>query len=1331
MAKKTEGTTRWRVVGPGFSHDFPRSMETRNYQSRQQVITRPNHGEQGSPDIVGRGRQFPTTIRFSGYFKGANVQASLDQLRDMQAAIIQPTQALYLIDLRASPNRRVKCRLADSNVPREADARYFASLTFQTVGEPQWEEVTPTNSFPGNPATVHWVDLESGDKPQQPLLKIDGRHAGVSLVQGNFSLLANFDNSPTVQALNTKPLQSPWGIVNPVIQAASSGGGSFGSGNFFTIDTFEDGHDPFAPTNIGTKTWLKGMTDVYNRQQGHFSVDVSPNWDSADTAAGTFYVFQTSNDTPQELYWNSPGGHWVFSDGDITVTLVDTFNSSVNPDTFRNIQLSWASLGSVHANNNLIMWVNAVDTVTSRSAAVPAGAKYNPGTKIWVGSDRESANEFEGTMMDMGWWLSPIHTQQTVTNMSSGFALDSEWKPHAWFPLRSGIAATSAGSRDYIRLTVATIADQTLSVNTGALKFLLNEQIAVWDRTGKIAHVQVSATPPDDRTIPIKDFNTGLGVTTLINIGTNRTFNGTDHKYQASLSTTGDITTGDVGFAAWVRSTASGKIQTVFAKSTGGSGTGYWGYVTAAGSPAWLATDTSGNSDNLITTKNVTDGDWHIIEWMLDKGVPDLLIFVDGVQGGRTSTPLVTDSMGNNKKLTLGARSDATLFWNGDMRDMRMWGAGTDSIWSSFNDMRFDAAEMAGHVLEAYKMQSKTKAETGWWKLNEAGSATMALDSSGNGKDFIASGSTPLGIARTPVYVSDSLISDNDTQLASCGDWQTVEGDTQAREKTESSTRNWYTPRHWDMGLAWDDAVKRTSFGQAGEKYVIECHFDASQGKISVWDITKATMVIGTIGMKSVVNGPVRWAAGVISIPTSTPTLHELGIVFDNARTAPAGTDPHDIYSINMYHIKQGTDAEATSEMNEEGTPFLVTTSTDEHSGVNAIQVQTDAADEGLNTLMVLPSSMATHWLESVWYGETGSGGEVVNFSGFEALSGAGTPIVRQSVLTFPNDVYRPFWLINKLGSTTQGTFAVKAPNSVTFRFDDWSVRRRTQINVDTNAAAAAVAGAYPNLVISKYGTGRNFDGGTYTIPSLVQRPDRISFVARMRMNTDSTVAERFIFDLARGTSTQGTHDWFLKRTQTGGTARWVFGNSKATIGGAATGFVNHKDIEVAGYAWAQASTIKAALWEQGLAIASLRTFNMASVPTLTRLSVGTDRQSANAAFIIMDQLALLHQYPGDQWFVGNPFEQRPLHADNHVFSWASTIPTNVFVVFQPTLQKITKTDLTDEQVPVVTSGILKPGSSNYVTIGRGRGHGHSMLDTIYSPHPLVGEIQYRRNWSY
>ena len=51
MAKKTEGTTRWRIVGPGFSHDFPRSMETRNYQSRQQVITRPNHGEQGSPDI--------------------------------------------------------------------------------------------------------------------------------------------------------------------------------------------------------------------------------------------------------------------------------------------------------------------------------------------------------------------------------------------------------------------------------------------------------------------------------------------------------------------------------------------------------------------------------------------------------------------------------------------------------------------------------------------------------------------------------------------------------------------------------------------------------------------------------------------------------------------------------------------------------------------------------------------------------------------------------------------------------------------------------------------------------------------------------------------------------------------------------------------------------------------------------------------------------------------------------------------------------------------------------------------------------------------------------
>jgi len=284
---------------------------------------------------------------------------------------------------------------------------------------------------------------------------------------------------------------------------------------------------------------------------------------------------------------------------------------------------------------------------------------------------------------------------------------------------------------------------------------------------------------------------------------------------------------------------------------------------------------------------------------------------------------------------------------------------------------------------------------------------------------------------------------------------------------------------------------------------------------------------------------------------------------------------------------------------------------------------------------------------------------------------------------------------------------------------------------VDTNAEAAAAPGAYPNLVLAKYGYGRNFDGGTYTIPSLVQRPDRISFIARMRFDTDSTVSERFIFDIARGTSTQGTHDWFLKRTQTGGTTRWVFGNSKATIGGTATSFLKNKDIEVGGYAWAQASTIKAQLWEQGLVIASLRTFDMASVPTLTRLSVGTDRQSSNAAFIIMDQLALLHQYPGNQWFVSSPFEQRPLHADNHVFSWASTIPTNVFIIFEPTLQKITKTDLTDEQNPVVTSGILKPGSSNYVTIGRGRGHGHSMLDTIYSPRPLVGEIQYRRNWSY
>jgi len=177
------------------------------------------------------------------------------------------------------------------------------------------------------------------------------------------------------------------------------------------------------------------------------------------------------------------------------------------------------------------------------------------------------------------------------------------------------------------------------------------------------------------------------------------------------------------------------------------------------------------------------------------------------------------------------------------MRDMRMWGSGTDSIWSAFNNMRFDASEMAGHVLEAYKMQSKTKAETGWWKLNEAGSATLAIDSSGNSKDLIASGATPLGIARTPVYVSDSLISDNDCQLVSCGDWQTVEGDTLSRAKTESSSRNWYTPRYWDMALGLGDAIKRTSFGQAGEKYVIECHFDSSLGKIAVWDITKATTV--------------------------------------------------------------------------------------------------------------------------------------------------------------------------------------------------------------------------------------------------------------------------------------------------------------------------------------------------------------------------------------------------------------------------------------------------------------------------------------------------------
>ena len=226
----------------------------------------------------------------------------------------------------------------------------------------------------------------------------------------------------------------------------------------------------------------------------------------------------------------------------------------------------------------------------------------------------------------------------------------------AFFSINGSMSGCQANSNDFL------IIDSTVTSESFALSELFNiKQIRAWlrDRAGNISDAQASIERLDPNRSPIIGFGNSLlfdGIDDFISV-------------QNPPQISGDIT-----IEVWLK-TNVGNQNYALGKYSGSDETG-WLFLVNNQKAQFDGRDGSGNYHSVISTENITDGNWHHIAMQRSGTIWKIM-----VDGGNWSENNV-DTQGNinaNQPLAIGAlHPDGSNPFNGGLDEVRIWNRALD-----------------------------------------------------------------------------------------------------------------------------------------------------------------------------------------------------------------------------------------------------------------------------------------------------------------------------------------------------------------------------------------------------------------------------------------------------------------------------------------------------------------------------------------------------------------------------------------------------------------------------------------------------------------------------
>jgi len=166
----------------------------------------------------------------------------------------------------------------------------------------------------------------------------------------------------------------------------------------------------------------------------------------------------------------------------------------------------------------------------------------------------------------------------------------------------------------------------------------------------------------------------------------------------------GDVLNFDSGhsftISIWAKSKMSNRILIEKGAETVGLYTGYsigWGAY-AAGKANFMVSYGSGTRFNAETITSVSDNVWHHIVAVRDGKAGKIKIAIDGVVENQVIEK--NGNLSNSKKLYIGASNNPALFFEGDVRDLRIWNIAltNSSISSLYYEPNLNISSLVLHL---------------------------------------------------------------------------------------------------------------------------------------------------------------------------------------------------------------------------------------------------------------------------------------------------------------------------------------------------------------------------------------------------------------------------------------------------------------------------------------------------------------------------------------------------------------------------------------------------------------------------------------------------------
>jgi len=1312
----------WRIDGAGFSYTFAPEFDLISYDRTINSPGQAIHRGEGVQIDVSTVTRRPTVHVMRGLLQKSSVAASLRELDLLRAAVNAMPDEVYLTDVEA--NRRVAVKMISSDIPRDPARTLNVSLSFRTSDVPYFEDY----DFTTVTATIDsWTDITTGDVPSWSEMVFAGRFTNPSIVQGNWSFVSHVD-SLLATCINSGTDSSPWGqirgtFLNQIIYSATAKfGTSIGlfkstiqdSGDLVQFYTMNDRSDP----SLATKpTSVTDVADRINFSQFTLAGWVNTNWNWDDDKE--HYFFQAAADSTNQLNaYKSTSNKLVVQFGNTTLSYP---NSSSN---LANLWHHIAFRGSTKATiegNYLDMFVNGslVTSFTTKAATMTRLPQL-----AYVGGKSNAESSGDALFDDWGLWgeaLSSSVIKSTLYNSGTGIRAsrvnDRTLLTYFNFDGTGGsaVATNLSGqtisafnfSRPESFYVTALSNDTLINLRRNADNiFSNNDPIAIIDELGWVRQIHVDGTVSPS-TVRI-DNGSGSSVGSVAKVGVYLNLNGSSD-YAAGSSLMFDIKKIDQQVGIWFsRDGLPTTVEALIDKRGNQTSIGWQVYITTTGSLVMRMDDGTDDGKIFVDYNAELDGKWHNT-WLIMKRAGGSEIFVDGQLKSTTiDGTLPTLSITNAQSLTIGAFSGGnTAFFNGQISQIRMIKSSDSSDYSTATQVRFFATNIHSYTSGWTPSGSSLN---DYWEMTENTGLTAAANNSAQLNLTLSTS----GMWQRRARISPNILSDPNFENGSIGGWNIpiAVGQTILKKITSQwggkvlQMERPTTNNRWGVqqvvrvlvgqNWAWRGRYRKDTLGanprvefSIGDGVTNELLFSDSINVATVWRTFEVAYERVALGQnEDLFFSGKQCQMELDSFEFIASGFDDGGFErWDNANTLTNWTESEDGSSV----IKRSTDIHSWD--------FAAAASIDSSNAVITLQ---QTVSVGTNQLFNF----------GVWA---------------KADSLTGTPQLRvkekvTSDSSFTNHThtlttaYQRFTVFLK--SKGVATPSIQISNGTGCSSRLITIDDATFTKMYSGQSFLTTGGNNESRIEpSKYGFGRKIIGDEFTFASLIQRTEKFASMVRFRAvsawSTAANQALMYLYDLNDGSSALGTHHYemFIRD------GRYVFGHSGASITAQATAYALNKDIDVsvwvdtAGTVVSSGSTIRAKLFENGLQIKSTATFTALAVNTLTKLFIGSNRNTDEPATQIMDEVYFWQQSIGDTFLKGEQNAQRRLVPDNRVFKWRSTVATVDYLII----------DHQNETVKLMnTSGptIQEAKSNNageFFQLGEGNAHGHANQDTLFT----------------